>query len=144
MAQDRPSSAVPSGGPRATGGNRRYRVAVADDDENWRFLVRRLLERSGRFDVVGEAADGAQAIDVAARERPDLLLLDLRMPVLDGDQALPRILEAAPETEVIVVSGLDRAGNADRVLDLGARAYLEKGLDARGFADEVLRLVEGA
>ena len=68
---------------------------VADDLPDARELTRLTLERTGRFQVVGEAGDGAEAIDMVARHRPDLLLLDLAMPRVDGLRALPAIRSAS-------------------------------------------------
>ena len=79
------------------------RILLVDDHPITRAALSSLLEGHG-FSVAGEAADGAEAIEVARRLRPDLVLLDLSMPGLDGLQALPRIREAAPETEVVVLT----------------------------------------
>ncbi|MDQ1396258.1 MAG: hypothetical protein QOG64_1517, partial [Acidimicrobiaceae bacterium] len=69
--------------------SRTLSVLVADDLEDTRFLVRRFLERTGRFTVVAEAANGVEAVALVARHTPDLALLDLAMPVMDGLEALP-------------------------------------------------------
>ncbi|MBI4219999.1 MAG: NAD-dependent epimerase/dehydratase family protein [Chloroflexi bacterium] len=80
------------------------RVLVADDDPAFRLLARRELERDPRFSFLHDAADGAEAVSVAAREKPDLVLMDIRMPVMDGVEATRRILEARPETKIVFVS----------------------------------------
>ena len=67
----------------------RHRLVIADDVPPLRSLPRRVLERSGAFDVVGEAANGEEAIALARRHRPDLVLLDVSMPVMSGLEALP-------------------------------------------------------
>lgn len=103
------------------------RVVIADDVADLRILLRVALEQTGRFDVVAEAADGARAIIEVEAHRPDLVVLDLSMPVLDGLEALPRILAAAPDTRVVVLSGFSAARMRDQVLSAGAIAYLEKG-----------------
>lgn len=104
---------------------RQTTVVLADDAEDLRDMVRRLLERDGRFEVVGEAGQGDQVIAIVERVRPDVVLLDLSMPVLGGREAIPLIREASSTTRVIVMSG---AGSFDVVNrdDLGADAYLEK------------------
>ena len=67
------------------------RVLVADDLEDSRYLVRRFLERSGQFVVVAEASNGKQAVELVEQHTPDLALLDLAMPVMDGLEALPLV-----------------------------------------------------
>src|SRR3954451_11398146 len=80
------------------------RVVVADDSPEVRLLVRVVLEDDDDFVVEAEAADGQEAVALAARLHPDLILLDLSMPKMDGHEALPKILEASPETQVVVLS----------------------------------------
>jgi signal transduction histidine kinase len=101
-------------------------VVLADDTADLRSLVRTLLEREG-FEVVGEAGDGNEAIELAARLQPDLLLLDLAMPALDGLEALPRIRSGSPRTKVVVLSGFQAAQVSEEAREGGAHAYIEKG-----------------
>ena len=114
------------------------RVVLADDLPDARELIRLTLERTGRFEVVAEAADGAEAIEMVARHRPDLLLLDLAMPRVDGLRALPAVRDASPETKVVVLSGFDRSRLAHRAMAGGAVAYLEKTVSSRRLVDELL------
>src|SRR5205807_2498794 len=114
------------------------RVVLADDLPDARELTRLTLERTGRFRVVGEAGDGAEAIEMVTRHRPDLLLLDLAMPRVDGLRALPAIRSASPETKVVVLSGFDRSRLAHRAMAGGAVAYLEKTVSTRLLVDELL------
>jgi PAS domain S-box-containing protein len=102
------------------------RVLVADDTATVRLLLRRTLEASKVFQVVGEAADGAQAVDLAESLQPDMVLLDLSMPVLGGLEAIPRIRRCAPDARVVVLSAFaaDREGEA--AVEVGATAFLEK------------------
>ena len=81
------------------------------------------------LEVVAEAANGLEAIDRARATQPDVVVLDLAMPVMDGLEALPEIVRAAPGTRVVVLSGFEQKGMADRVACLGASRYLEKGAD---------------
>jgi DNA-binding NarL/FixJ family response regulator len=103
------------------------RVLIADDVIDLRQLMRMALELAGDFEVVAEAADGRQAITQAEFHQPDLVLLDLSMPVLDGLEALPQIRAVAPDAHVVVLSGFEASKMRDRVLEGGAVAYLEKG-----------------
>ena len=85
---------------------KRWTAVIVDDVIDLRFVVRLALQRSGRFDVVAEAENGHQAIEMVETHKPDLVLLDLYMPRMDGLEALPRIRTAAPEAKVVVFSGM--------------------------------------
>jgi signal transduction histidine kinase len=111
----------------AVAGAERIRVVLADDTEDVRHLVRVLLERAGGFEVVGEAADGVEVVEAAGRLQPDLVVLDLAMPAMDGLQALPRILKEAPHAKVVVLSGFQAEQISDEARRYGAHAYVEKG-----------------
>ncbi len=105
---------------------RPIRVLLADDTASVRTLLRGTLEASRAFEVVGEAGDGAQAVEMAAALQPDMVLLDLAMPVLGGMEAIPQIRIRAPDARVVVVSGYapDRMGT--KAVEVGATAFLEK------------------
>lgn len=81
---------------------RRVRVAVVDDSEDMRLLLRVMLERDDRFEIVGEAKDGLEAIDLVDATQPDLVVLDRQMPRMGGVEALPHIRERAPAAAVVV------------------------------------------
>lgn len=117
-----------------------FSVLIADDDSDHRLLQRVTLTRSGRFEVVGEATDGAEALDLAVEHRPDLVLLDLSMPKVDGLEALPQLRAAVPDTRVIIMSSFAREQFAPAVLRAGAVGYLEKGMPQRRLVDEILAL----
>lgn len=104
------------------------RVVIADDVPDMRLLVRIALTRGGDFDVVGEAGDGREAVDTVERLQPDVVLLDLSMPVLDGLQAIPELRARSPRTKIVVLSGFNAGQMADEVLQQGAHAYLTKGV----------------
>jgi PAS domain S-box-containing protein len=101
-------------------------LIVVDDALEVRLLVKRQLRLSGAFTVVAEGADGYDAIDLAARHKPDLLLLDVSMPEMGGLEALPRIKSVAPDTAVVLYTGFDEVGLAGRARELGATALLQK------------------
>lgn len=105
----------------------RLRVVLADDTKEYRDLLRIILEHDGRFEVVGEAATGEEAVEVTGAERPDAIVLDLAMPVMDGLQAIPLLLECSPETAIVVLSGFARGQLDGEALSRGASAYVEKG-----------------
>ena len=101
-------------------------VAIVDDTEDIRFLLRAALTRGG-MEVVAEAGDGLLGIDVVSETQPDVVLLDLAMPVMDGRTALPQIKRAAPEARVIVLSGFGADLLSEELIALGADGYIEKG-----------------
>jgi len=103
------------------------RVLIADDTEDIRMLLRLTLQKDGRFEIVGEARDGREAVELAESEQPDAIVLDLAMPVMDGLQALPDIRRMLPRCRIVVLSGFNASQMADEALALGADAYLEKG-----------------
>src|SRR5438477_3712468 len=101
------------------------RILLVDDHPLTRSALAGLL-RQHDFDVVGEAADGEEAITCAASLRPDLILLDLSMPGLDGLSALPRLRDAAPECEVVVLTASGTEENLLGAIRGGAAGYLLK------------------
>ena len=116
------------------------RVLLVDDNPDIRLLVRIGLESSGGFAVVGEACDGQEAVDAVGRGCPDVVLLDLAMPVMDGFEALPLLKARCPHSRVVIYSASDSPTTRSRIEASGGDAYLRK--DA-GISDvvEVLRTV---
>lgn len=106
------------------------RVFIADDVEAMRYLWRTMLEEDPALEIVGEAADGRAALDGVEATRPDVLLLDLSMPELDGLEVIPVIRTASPETGIVVASAFSTARMAAVALELGASSYFEKGHSA--------------
>ena len=104
----------------------KIRVLIADDHQLMRSGLRVLLERDGEFQVVAEAADGYEAIELALQHRPDIVLLDVAMPRLNGTDAAQRISEKLPSTRVIVLSMHSDEGYVLKALKAGARGYLLK------------------
>ena len=101
------------------------RILLVDDHPITRSALTALLEAHG-FTVAGEAAEGEEAIELAARLRPDLVLLDLAMPGLDGLHALPRLRDAAPDAEVVVLTASGTEENLLAAIRGGAAGYLLK------------------
>src|SRR5207253_10969258 len=83
----------------------RLRLVVADDDDRFATLITTLVEADGRFEVVARARNGAEAIELVAVHRPDCVLMDVDMPVVDGIQATRRLAALVPATRGPIVSG---------------------------------------
>lgn len=104
----------------------RIRVVIVDDDGGVRRMVRIILSMEPDYEVVGEAADGAQAVSVTAELQPDLVLLDLEMPGMNGMVAIPQIRQRAPNTKIAVLSAFPDPYTLTDALNLGADTYLDK------------------
>ncbi|HTW19803.1 MAG TPA: response regulator transcription factor [Mycobacteriales bacterium] len=115
---------------------------VVDDAANLRELLTLLLETEDDFEVIGTASDGAQALAVGEALRPDIVLLDLAMPVMDGMQALPQLRERLPGALIVIFSGFEQADLVDEAMAAGANAYLEKGASVTQLVD-LLRELRG-
>lgn len=101
-------------------------VVLADDTLALRNMVKRALDVYGDFNVVGEAGNGAEAVELCARLQPDVVVIDLSMPVMDGFSAVPLIHQESPATRVVVLAGLDQAGLEQAVAGLGVHAAADK------------------
>jgi DNA-binding NarL/FixJ family response regulator len=118
-------------------------VLICDDAESMRVLLGIVVELRPGLHLVGEAADGEQAIAEAERLQPDVVLLDLSMPRRTGLEALPDIRRVAPNAQVIVLSGFQSTVLADDVLALGAARYIEKGADPETIASAIEEVASG-
>lgn len=118
---------------------RPVRVAIVDDTGDLRFLLRAALTRGG-MEVVAEAADGRAGIEAVRSTQPDVVLLDLAMPVMDGRAALPQIRRAAPAARIVVLSGFGADLLSEELLAMGADGYIEKGHPLR----RIVQYVEDA
>lgn len=112
------------------------KVLIVDDVPDLRNLFREWLTTDGRFDIVGEAGDGVEAIELARRLRPDLILLDIAMPKMNGLKAIPQLHAAAPGTRILIVSGFESPGLAQEALDACASDFVEKGTGLRELAEK--------
>ena len=119
------------------------RVLLVDDDRLFAESVAVTLGRDGRIDVVGIAADGAEAIDLAEQLAPDLVLMDIAMPGLDGIAATRAIRERSPTTRVVMLTASTGRSDEEASGEAGAIGYLGKSrLGSPRAADELLALVE--
>jgi DNA-binding NarL/FixJ family response regulator len=118
----------------------KVRVVLADDHVVVRAGLRAMLESDGELEIVGEAATGAEAIALAARMMPDVVLMDLRMPEVDGVTATATINERHPEVHVLILTTYETDADILRAIAAGAIGYLLK--DAT--RDDVLRAIRAA
>lgn len=114
------------------------RVLLADDTPEIRMLVRMALELEGGFEIIGEAGDGAEAVHLSTNHKPDVIVLDLAMPLMDGLEAIPVIKKDSPETKILVLSGFNASQMKREAIEAGADAYLEKGAPSH----EIVQLLQ--
>ncbi|RNM17050.1 response regulator, partial [Nocardioides pocheonensis] len=107
--------------------NDQVQVLVADDHPVFRSGLRALLATDPAVIVVGEAATGTEAVAATARERPDVVLMDLNMPELDGVAATAQILQSNPQVAIVVLTMFDDDDSVFAAMRAGARGYLLKG-----------------
>jgi DNA-binding NarL/FixJ family response regulator len=119
------------------------RVLVADDADGVRELVILLLDMEKDFTVVGQARDGLEAVDQARVLQPDLVVLDVSMPRLDGITATPHILRASPTSRVALFTGLSEPSIEQEAARAGADALLAKELGAMTLVDRLREVCRG-
>jgi two-component system response regulator DegU len=118
------------------------RLLLVDDHKLLRQGLRRAVEEAG-FDVVGEAGDGEEAVRLAVELRPDLVLMDVTMPVLDGIEATRRLRHSAPEARVVILTMHGEEETVDQALRAGAVAYLLKDCSTDQVAETLRAVAEG-
>jgi DNA-binding NarL/FixJ family response regulator len=116
------------------------RIVVCDDQPAFRQLVTMVLGLETGIEIVGEAADGVEAIEAVRMHTPDVRLLDVAMPNMDGLEALPFILEASPATQVVMVTAFGSESIRERAMVAGAAAFIEKGLDVTELVAQVTQI----
>jgi two-component system response regulator DesR len=119
------------------------RVLLADDEELIRAALAVLLDLERDIEVVAQARDGRSAIESALRHRPDVAVMDLEMPVLDGMQAAAELERVRPECATVILTGRGRPVHMAAALRAGARAFVVKGAPASTLADVIRRVHEG-
>jgi DNA-binding NarL/FixJ family response regulator len=119
------------------------RILLADDHTVMRAGLRLLLERHEDFEVVGEAADGRQAVDIATELKPTVVVMDIAMPQLNGVEAARQILNRDPETAIVMLSMHSDESYVLRSLKAGARAYLLKDSAEADLVSAIQAIIEG-
>jgi len=119
------------------------RVTIADDHSLVRQGLRRYLETAEGIEIVGEAATGREAIALAQRTKPDVALIDIRMPDVDGIQATKEIRERVPETRVVILTAYDDRHFVIEAVRAGARGYVLKSREAEQLIQAIRLVAEG-
>lgn len=119
------------------------RVLIADDHEVVRDGLRMILEAEEGFSVVGEAGDGAQAVDLTGKLRPQVVLMDLRMPRMDGLEAIERIRDAWPDVAIVILTTYNEDDLMLRGLRAGALGYLLKDTNRQALVDTLRAAARG-
>jgi DNA-binding NarL/FixJ family response regulator len=139
----RPPGPAPDAASAPEGASGRIRVLIADDHVVARQGIRRMLEAHGDIVVVGEAADGQEAIEQVAHQKPDVVLLDLQMPRVDGTEALRRLRAAYPTLGVIILTTYAQDERVFAALRDGARGYVLKDVSPEELAKAVRVVAAG-
>jgi DNA-binding NarL/FixJ family response regulator len=119
------------------------RIIIADDHPLFRSAIRHTLEGHTDLEVVGEAANGRQALELCRHLRPELVLMDLRMPEMDGVAATHAIKKAFPETLVLILTAVDECRGLSRSLEAGAAGYILKDASPAQITYAVRRVLAG-
>jgi two-component system response regulator DesR len=119
------------------------RVLLADDEELIRVAVAALLDLEPDLEVVAHAADGRAAVTAALRHRPDVAVVDLRMPGLDGLAVAAELARVLPSCAVVILTGQGRPAQLQRALAAGAKGFLPKGAPGGALADVIRRVHAG-
>ena len=119
-------------------------MAIADDQELVRAGLRGIIEAEPDLEVIGEASDGEGAVQLALREQPDVFLMDVRMPGLDGIQATEQIVAAQGTTRVLVLTTFDLDENVYRAVKAGAAGFLLKDLPAEDLVAAIRHAARGS
>jgi DNA-binding NarL/FixJ family response regulator len=120
----------------------RIRVLIADDHRLFAQALEAILATDDRIEVAGRARDGAEAVQLAGKLEPEVILMDIAMPVMDGFQATQQIVKRQPKTCVLMLTGSNLRTDVDRARAAGAAGYVTKDRIAAELVDAILEVVE--
>ena len=123
--------------------DRQVRVMVVDDHEIMRDGLREILGRSGNFEVVGQAGDGVSAINIALKLKPDVIVMDVMMPLKNGIDACREITEMLPDTKVLILTASAEEDAVMEAVAAGATGFLQKYSGKEKLLDTVREVAEG-
>jgi DNA-binding NarL/FixJ family response regulator len=119
------------------------RIVLCDDHAAFRQVISIVLGLEADLEIVGEAADGREAIALVDELRPDVLVLDIAMPVMDGLEALEHLQAASPDTRVVMLTAVASSSIRSRALEGGAIAFIEKGADIEDVVAQIRNVCLG-
>ena len=122
---------------------RAVRVLIADDQTLFRAGLARLLNEDPRVEVIGQAMDGADAAKQAGKLKPDVVLMDLKMPNLDGIEATRQIIEADPGVKVLILTTFETDNHVIQALKVGASGYVLKDSSAEAIVSSIVAVMSG-
>jgi DNA-binding NarL/FixJ family response regulator len=120
---------------------KRIRVLIADDHSLFATALQAILGTDSRFETLGLAKDGVQAVELADSLKPDVVLMDISMPGLDGFAATKKIRKRVPETSVLMLTGSNSRADVNRARASGAAGYITKDRIAGDLIDAILEVV---
>jgi DNA-binding NarL/FixJ family response regulator len=121
----------------------RRRILIADDHDVLRRGIRTMLESDPSLEVCGEAVDGKDALEKTLAQAPDLVILDINMPIMNGLDVLRQIVRHRPQTKVLAFSVHDSKQIVEEILAAGAHSYLSKATAGQNLVHEVRELLNG-
>jgi DNA-binding NarL/FixJ family response regulator len=123
--------------------DKKIRLLVVDDHHIIRVGLKTLLDAQSDMEVVGEAADGRAAVEAFGQLKPDVVIMDLRLPDMDGPLAIAAILKEAPQAGIVVLTSYEADEEAYRAVQAGARGYVLKGMFAEGLLEAIRHVHAG-
>lgn len=134
---------TPAGSAKMTASDRAVRILIADDQPIMRAMVRSTIEKVSHFEVCAEAVDGAQAIEQARRLKPDVVVLNVTMPVLNGFEAAREIKASMPETAIVILSSHADARFVAAAKKIGVQSYVAKSKAGEALVKAIQAAVQG-
>lgn len=122
---------------------KKTRILIIDDHQLYREGIKRILEFEENFEVVGEGEDGTQALELVEKYNPDVVIMDINMPNMNGVEATKRLIQTYPETKVIILSIHDDESYVSHAVKTGADGYLLKEMDVDELIEAVRVVAEG-
>lgn len=122
---------------------KKYTIVLADDHEVVRAGIRRLLNINKAFYIIDEASNGEDAVELVKYHKPNIALLDVLMPRLNGIEAAKQIKQVAPNTLIVMLTAFEDSNHLEKALEAGADGYLTKDISAKDLVSALLTVVEG-